>query len=533
MKINFLNRLSFKLIAYVVIIFIIIFSIHSIFTINRLQKDLTLYYSQNAYNISDLIKRSTRYSMLHNRTEDIYQIIKNISLESDVNKIRIYNKQGEISYSTDSLELNQSVNMNDEACNICHSQKTLPSNLPWQQMTRSYSLKNNEKVLGLINPIKNEPDCYNAGCHAHSSDKKLLGVLDVIISTQKMDEIIQANINNFIINSFITIIIIAIFCGLFISLLVNRPLKKISSGIEQLSKGKLNYKIFINSKDELGIVAQQFNDMATKLDKAYQEIKNWSETLNQKVEQKNEELKRIYEQIVQVEKLASLGKLSATVAHELNNPLEGILTYSKLIAKRLEKTQNGNNFENEIKYLNLISDESARCGKIVKDLLLFSRQGEEEFKSCSLNEIIDKCIALIDHHLEINKIKLIKELPSEEIYLECNNQKIQQALIAIMINAIEAMSTSGTLSIKVKKKENNRIEIKIIDEGKGIPEKDLPYIFEPFYSTKEASKGTGLGLAVAYGIINQHNGKIFVEETSEKGTTFNITLPINQKERIV
>lgn len=531
MKINFYNRLSFKLIASVVIILIIILSIHSFFLIDKLEKDLTLYYSQNAYNISDLIKRSTRYSMLHNRRDDIYQIIKNISLESDVNKIRIYNKQGEISYSTDSLELNKTINMDDEACNICHSQKTLPANLPWQQMTRIYSLKNNEKVLGLINPIKNEPDCYTAECHAHSSDKKLLGVLDVIISTQKMDEIIQANINNFVINSFITTIIIAIFCGLFISLLVNRPLKKISNGIEQISEGNLNYKISIDSKDELGVVANQFNDMATKLDKAYKEIKNWSETLNQKVEQKNEELKRIYEQIVQVEKLASLGKLSATVAHELNNPLEGILTYSKLVAKRLAKSQNGNNFENEIKYLNLISDESARCGKIVKDLLLFSRQGEEEFKLNSMNEIIEKCIALIEHHLEINKIKLIKELPAEDILIECNNQKIQQALMAVMLNAIEAMSTNGTLTIRTNKKDNNKIEIKIIDNGKGIPEKDLPFIFEPFYSTKDATKGTGLGLAVAYGIINQHKGKIFVEETSEKGTTFTIILPINQKER--
>ena len=258
---------------------------------------------------------------------------------------------------------------------------------------------------------------------------------------------------------------------------------------------------------------------------AYQEIREWSETLNLKVEEKNEELKKIYEQITQIEKLASLGKLSATVAHELNNPLEGILTYSKLISKKLTKLSKDGEHKDIIEFLNLISDESARCGKIVKDLLLFSHKDEGKFAKDDLSKIIDKSLVLINHHLEINHINLKKEYKTENLNIECDSQKIEQALIAILINAIEAMNAGQTLRVSLDIEENSAV-VRITDQGKGISEKDLPNIFEPFYSTKNDNKGTGLGLAVAYGIIKQHRGKIVVENTSSEGTTFKIIIPI-------
>jgi len=207
----------------------------------------------------------------------------------------------------------------------------------------------------------------------------------------------------------------------------------------------------VTSKDELGSAANEFTKMAVKLDKAYQEIKEWSETLNHKVQEKNEELKKIYEQITQIEKLASLGKLSATVAHELNNPLEGILTYSKLISKKLTK-QGDDSHKDILSYLTLISDESSRCGKIVKDLLLFSRKGEGEYERNNLAQIIDKSLILINHHLEIQKIELTKTFEDYNIEIMCDSQKIEQALIAVLINAIEAMSEGGKLIVSLKKR---------------------------------------------------------------------------------
>jgi two-component system NtrC family sensor kinase len=353
-------------------------------------------------------------------------------------------------------------------------------------------------------------------------------VLDVMVSLNQLDSIKTETAKTTIINSALITIIIAFACGVFVLLLVNIPIRKLTKGIDEVGKGNLNYKISIASRNELGLMAVRFNEMAEKLNAAYNEIKDWSENLNKKVNEKSEELKNIYKQIIQMEKLASLGKLSATVAHELNNPLEGILTYSKLIAKKLKETpENGSNVK-LINYLELISDESSRCGKIVKDLLLFSSKADNEFIKVNIIEVVDKSISLIKHHLEINKINLIKEYNCGSVNIFCNPQKIQQALMSLLINAIEAMPLPGKIIVRIDQ-ENDNIVIRIIDEGIGISSKDLPLIFEPFYTTKEAAKGTGLGLAVVYGIINQIKGSVEVEKTSPTGTTFKVKLPLNFK----
>lgn len=290
----------------------------------------------------------------------------------------------------------------------------------------------------------------------------------------------------------------------------------------------MDYKIEIHAKNELGQVARRFNQMSTNLAEAYKEIKNWSETLNDKVLEKTEELKNIYNQVNQIEKLASLGKLSATVAHELNNPLAGILTYSKLITKKLQASNNNPENAKIIEYLELISHESARCGQIVKDLLIFSHSEKDEFAKENLLKIIYHSITVINHHLEINGITLVKDYADSPIDIYCNANKIQQALISLLINSIEAMPNGGKITIRVTT-ENKKILLRITDEGTGIADKDLPHIFVPFYSTKAESSGTGLGLAVAYGIITAHNGKIEVEKTSHNGTTFKIELPQNEQ----
>jgi len=525
MQPKFINRVSVKLIIIISSVLLLNLAVYTYYTIYNLNNDLTSWSTQNAFNISDIIRKSTRHSMLLNRREDVYEIIHTVGTEKGVEKIRIYNKQGVISFSSDSSELGMSVNLDAEACNVCHSKPTLPSNLQQDEMVRVYTNKEGVKVLGLINPIPNESDCYTAECHAHEKEKKILGVLDIILSTERSDQIVDANIKNIITNAVILMLLISALAIVAITVLVNKPMIEISKGIDEIARGNLVYKIPLNSKDELGIMANEFNLMSSKLDAAYKEIKEWSETLNLKVQQKNEELKKIYEQITQIEKLASLGKLSATVAHELNNPLEGILTYSKLIAKKISKQNDIPDKENLLKFLTLVSDETARCGKIVKDLLLFSRTGEGEYLPNNLGDILDRALIIINHHFEINKIKLIKNYEDIEYPLVCDGQKIEQALIAVLINGIEAMTEGGKLIIAISK-EDQWLVLRITDEGKGISEKDLPLIFEPFYSTKGEIKGTGLGLPVAYGIINQHKGKIIVENTSSRGTTFKIIFPL-------
>lgn len=528
MKISVLNRLSVRLILSISCLLVIILSIYTYFIIKNLDGYLTQTRFQSAYNISDIIKKSTRYSMLLNRREDVHQIINTIRAEIGVEEIRVYDKQGVIAYSSDSTEILSKVNLNDEACIACHNSSVPLKSLANQDKIRIYKNSENKRVLGVINPIQNEPDCSNADCHAHSPKVNVLGVLDVVVSLEQLDSIIQKSTSKVILASGFLVVLISFFAGLFITLLVNKPINKIREGIEEVGNGNLDYKIEFNSKNELGQVARRFNEMSSKLDEAYKEIKNWSETLNDKVSEKTEELKNIYDQVNQIEKLASLGKLSATVAHELNNPLAGILTYSKLISKKLQALQKDSEYETIIEFLELISHESARCGKIVKDLLIFSRSERDEFAKEDLLNIIDNSVTVLNHHLDMHGIKLVKDYSEDPIEIYCNAYKIQQALMSLLMNSIEAMPNGGKIIINLNLDEHN-VNLRIIDEGTGISDKDLPHIFEPFYSTKEASNGTGLGLAVAYGIISNHKGKMEVEKTSNQGTIFKVVLPKNEQ----
>ncbi len=523
------NKLGLKLGLVISLVLLLLFLVYTFLTVNYLRNYLNQMNEENAYSISEVVKMSTRHSMLLNKREDIYESIKAITNEPNVLKIRIYNKQGYISYSTDSSELGKKVDINSDACIACHSGNTFKKDLEKKENYRIFKLASGDNVMGVINAIKNEKDCYTAECHAHSSNAELLGVLDVMISMKPVEEAISLGTKNIIVTSVLITIFVSGLSVLLIFVMVNKPLKKFSKGINELGKGNWNYRMRLKSNDEFGMIAQQFNDMSKRLSNAYNEIKELSETLNIKVDEKTKELKNIYEQIIQMEKLASLGKLSATVAHELNNPLEGILTYSKLISKKLKALDDGQDYSKLLEYLGIISDESARCGKIVKDLLLFSHSDLEEFTNADLIQIVDRSIALINHHLEINNVKLSKDFEKDYIEINCNPQKIQQALMSIFINAIESMSGNDNKELKIKiNLENDFVILRVSDTGSGIKDKDLPHIFDPFYTTKEFSKGTGLGLSVVYGIINMHNGKISVEDTSSSGTTFKISLPLRK-----
>jgi len=528
MKPKVFNKLSVRLIISLSSILIILLSVYTYFILKNLNNHLTESRFQTSYNLSEIIKKSTRYGMLLNRPEDVHAIIKTLRSLKGVEEIRIYNKQGIISYSTNPAEILKKVDLTAEACIGCHNSSVPLQSLTNQDKIRVYKNSENKRVLGLINPILNEPDCSNAACHAHPQKVNILGVLDVGVSLEELDEIIQKSTTNVILASIFLVIVISFFSGLFVTILVNKPIKIIKEGIEAIGNGNLDYKIEIHAKNELGQVARRFNEMSTNLAEAYKEIKNWSETLNEKVNEKTEELKNIYKQVNQIEKLASLGKLSATVAHELNNPLAGILTYSKLITKKLQALNNNSEYSKIIEHLEMISHESARCGQIVKDLLIFSHSEQEEFANEDLVKIIYHSITVINHHLEINGITLIKDYPESTIGVYCNANKIQQALISLLINSIEAMPNGGKIILNIIQ-ENNNIVLRIIDEGTGISDKDLPHIFDPFYSTKAASSGTGLGLAVAYGIITNHKGKIVVEKTSNEGTTFKVVLQQNEQ----
>ncbi|MCX7765846.1 MAG: ATP-binding protein, partial [Candidatus Sumerlaeia bacterium] len=298
------------------------------------------------------------------------------------------------------------------------------------------------------------------------------------------------------------------------------PLRQMAEIAHRIAEGDYNQKITVSSGDEIGYLAESFNRMTQELKKALKELQDWGKTLEQKVEERTREIERIHRQLLQAEKMASLGKLAAGVAHEINNPMTAILTNSSLLLEELSPD------DPRREDVETIVNETMRCRKIVRALLDFARQTKPEKKLINPNLIIERCISLVENQASFRNIKIIKDLDPTLPEIMLDIDQFQQVIINILINAAEAMDTSGgKITIQTKfDKQRNTILISIADTGSGIPEEHLPRLFDPFFTTKE--HGTGLGLAISYGIIERHGGKIEVSSKVGEGSTFLIQLPV-------
>ena len=520
-----MKSLSFKLYFLLIILLMISFTGIMYFNVTSYTKHANESVINSAIQASDLIKRSTRYSMLKNDRENLSNIIMTIGQENGMEGIRIYNKPGKIAFSDDKDELDTIVDKKIEQCYVCHVKEPAQEHLTTKNRIRILTSSEGYRVLGLINPIENEPDCYTSDCHAHSSKDKLLGLLDVKMSLKSVDEEIYKTRKNMLLFSSIMILVTALLFAGFILRLVHMPIRKLAKGTREVANLNLDYAIDFVSKDEMGELARSFNQMTKQLKAANEANQEWSSTLEKKVRDKSEELKKAQAHLLLVEKIASLGKLSAVVAHEINNPMFGILTYAKLCLKII---QNPTSFSRDqtnsvVQFLTVIRDEAIRCGDIVKNLLIFAKKDFGKWTEESLDKIINNSIQLVKHKMQIKELELVQELAEGNDIIYCDASGIQHILVALFINAIDAMSKGGKLKVKtIFLDRSQEIQIVISDTGSGIPEEILPHIFEPFVSTKES---TGLGLAVVYGIIQQHKGEIEVDSKPNQGTTFTITLP--------
>jgi two-component system, NtrC family, sensor kinase len=525
------RTLSFKLFILLVGLLMVLFTIYMYTTISNQSAQMMDMVIHNANATTDLIRSSIHYSMMLDRKDEAYRIIEQIGREPEVRDVRLYNKEGVITYSTNPDEIKVMVDLQADACVICHDVTppihAIPYDSRWRIISHDEKLEETSRILELTTPIENEASCYGSGCHPSPDDVTILGVLDVMISLKTVDANISQARHQMIISAIILITVVSAIFGFIILFSVRRPVKKLVSATREVAAGNLDYEIEYDTSDELGDLARSFNIMTRELKEAHREITEWSDTLEEKVKQKTEALKKAQSQLIQIEKMASLGKLSASVAHELNNPLEGILTYAKLIAKRLRKRPELSEIMQEmLEDVELIISETERSGNIVKNLLLFSRKQVGDFETSPISNIVEQATRLVQHHLKISKVELDVRYADENIGLYCNANQIQQACIALFVNAVEAMPDGGTLSVKVEKQgDEGDIIIKISDTGMGIAEEDIPHIFEPFFTKKKEGKGVGLGLSIVYGIIERHGGHISVESELGVGTTFIIVFP--------
>jgi len=304
----------------------------------------------------------------------------------------------------------------------------------------------------------------------------------------------------------------------FITSSIIHPLKSMVFATNQIAQGELNQKVDIDFQDEIGQLAHSFNQMTENLKKANEKLILWGKTLEKRVEERTKELQEMQDSLIQSEKMASLGKMSAGVAHEINNPLTSILINTHLM---LEKTEKTHLFH---EYLSLIADETIRCTNIVKGLLEFSRQNPPQKAYTDINEIIRQTLQLLEHQAAFHNIRVTRKLGESLPQIKVDKDKVKQVFWNLMINAAEAMPNGGTLTIASQLSEDEKyIEVIFTDTGVGIPAEYLNKLFDPFFTTK--GSGTGLGLAVSYGIIEQHQGKIEVRSEPGKGSVFTVRLP--------
>jgi two-component system NtrC family sensor kinase len=305
----------------------------------------------------------------------------------------------------------------------------------------------------------------------------------------------------------------------FVARRITRPLAVMVEATDKIAQGDLRHRVDLKGQDEIGQLARAFNRMTDELSLAHEDLTQWGQTLERRVEERTRELRGTQDQLVVSEKLAALGKMAAGVAHEINNPLTTILINTHLLLERP-----GRDAE-EGETMNLIADETIRCAAIVRGLLDFARLTPSQAAPTDINDVVERTLLLLEKQALVRNIRIEKALDRTLPPIEVDKNKIQQVFSNLAINACEAMPRGGTLVVaSLMSRDGTLIEITFTDTGVGISKENIPRLFDPFFTTK--SFGTGLGLAVSYGIIRQRGGTILVRSEVGKGTVFTVRIPL-------
>ncbi len=443
---------------------------------------------------------------------------------------RVLAETGENSYAhyIDSLEVG----------NYLANAKKLPQNY--------YTSPNGDDFLELRHPVQTKRQEHSRenlgtvmGYQSQDTDNNMetIGIVRVGVSLANLQLEISRSQTAAILLTLMVVFSAIIIMTAFVRIII-RPIESLVNITDQISKGDLSKTVEITRSDEIGLLAKSFNRMIDSLKQSKDEIEDYNRTLEEKIIERTHELEDAQQQLVQTEKLAGIGQLAAGVAHELNNPLGGILGYAQFTLEKMEKKDvtslNEKDYMSFKRYIKDIETQSRRCKAIVQNLLRFSRSSNKiEFQDSDINQIIQETLTFVEHQFVMKQVKLLKELDSTIPPIQANPGQLQQVFTNMLMNGLHA-SESGTELVVSSKflpplgEFPGTVEINFTDQGSGISEQDIKKIFEPFFTTKEIGKGTGLGLSVSYGIIKDHNGEIKVNSAPNKGTTFTVMIPLEK-----
>ncbi len=588
------------------------------------QRALIAQLTRSADQLSETIASTTYHDMLENRRDAVHREITTIGHQDGIDRVRLFNAAGTIMFSSDQAEIGHALDKNAEACYACHAAGQPPAALSMHERARIYRAGDGHRVLGMIRPIHNEQTCSSAACHAHSRDETVLGVLDVNLSLAAADAQIAGDQRRMWMLAVLAIAASSLLLWWLSRQLILKPVAALIAGTRRVARGDLSTAIPVTGGQELGDLARSFNDMTQRLN----------------------EMQR---QLTQSDKLASVGRLAAGVAHEINNPLTGVLTYASFLEKRA-----ANDPETRAD-LEVIVRETKRCREITRGLLDFARQTPPRRQPIDVNEVVRRAAAVVMNQLTLARVNIRFELGEDLHTIPADANQIQQVVVNLLLNAADAIagaspSPGGTItvrtaraavppqgyaivrtatcprgcdlldkdvrlggapSIRIVRRSGDRdgvmhmdpryghgqhhapeqrqegeilehlcpschtplelpdrrcpdcgapmfgvnvggagqiewcaragcpgsrweamdrlgpqpyLEITVEDTGRGIAREEMDRLFDPFFTTK-GPRGTGLGLAVTWGIVEGHAGSIAVESEPGRGSRFTVRLP--------
>ena len=527
------RTLAQKLIVSLTLIVAILEGVSGTLNVRMQERQLKDTMVLGADQLSRGIASATWHAMLADNRESAYQVMQTIAQKQGISRIQIFNKEGRVMFTT-SPDGVQQVDKNAEACFLCHASQQPLIKVDVPSRSRIFRAPDGGRRLAMVTPIYNEPSCSQADCHAHPEAQHVLGVLDVALDLEPVDREVRALELRAVGAGIVHSVLIAAFIIFFTRAFFSKPVERLIKGTREVGKMHLDRPVAEIGQGELGELARSFNAMRIRLQESLDEQAQFTHTLETKVAERTEELKVAHQKLLQTDRLASLGQLSASVAHEINNPLSGVLNLGMLIQRIIKDDGVPAGRVPEVKkYLGQMVNETARAGRIVSDLLTFSRRGKPQRVMVDINGIVRSTLSLVGHKLKLMSVEGVQELDENLPQVHCDGSQIQQVVMNLVMNGAEATRPKGQGSVWVRTGLGQRpgtIALEVADNGEGIPEENIPKLFQPFFTTKDEGKGVGLGLAVVYGIIHSHGGEIEVASSPGAGTSFRVILPIQSSE---
>lgn len=492
--------------------------------LKKQEKDIMAIASNYGDSFMGFTMESISSTMTDFNKEETQRTLERLSIPEGVYRLRIYKHDGTVSFSSDKKDVGLLVDKTTVTCKGCHFDAEKSSELlPEPEKIEKYKHPEGFTALKLIEAVYNKPACYTAACHVHTEEQKILGFVEADISLALLDEALFKQGLALTAYVFIFIMAVSVALGIILYKIVSKPVGELAHGMENVASGNFDYVAPVKSVDEIGVLANTFNSMIKDIKAARDQRELWTQTLEAEIAKQTEEIQKTYANLAQTEKLASLGRMAAGVAHEINNPLTGVVTFAYLMLKRVQPNSQ------DAEDLNIIIEQTERCAKIIKNLLSFARATPSEKGKVAVNEVLSRTIYMVKNQEKFHNIDFNVNMEKSELITIGDTSQFQQISLNMLINAADAMNERGTVTIATRKiTENGKpfVEIEFTDTGCGIKEEDMPKLFEPFFTTKPVDKGTGLGLSVSHGIVKHSGGDIKVKSAVGKGTSFFIRLPL-------